>query len=325
MSHIPGVLFFWKDPERPIDMILLQSDQSKSFDNTLHHESPVMQHIINYPKNSRVVVSAPKGPGQHNFAFDNIGKTCSLSAHIANDISPQYADRNLASQRQTTNTAEPTTPDHKDDFVNEDLHVESDLEDDDSSNVVNMNSNGDNNVSEIELDASESIIEMDEDTRPFESPSPGNHLYMHIRNSMLSSASNTSSSLDADLDLLREATGSHMTWNQYKSDTHLFPDLQSMVLLAFVDGNNDMVSRRILKKILFAISLVLKLHEEAIQKKSHSKVNIQLPENKTTSAYINLPSVHVQFLAVNLKKARNMFSLSDRTPNQSICLQQGEK
>ncbi|OAD73924.1 hypothetical protein PHYBLDRAFT_168348 [Phycomyces blakesleeanus NRRL 1555(-)] len=32
MSHLPGVLFFWKDPERPIDMILLQSDQSKSFD-----------------------------------------------------------------------------------------------------------------------------------------------------------------------------------------------------------------------------------------------------------------------------------------------------
>ncbi|OAD73060.1 hypothetical protein PHYBLDRAFT_146372 [Phycomyces blakesleeanus NRRL 1555(-)] len=31
MSHLPGVLFFWKDPERPIDMILLQSDQSKSF------------------------------------------------------------------------------------------------------------------------------------------------------------------------------------------------------------------------------------------------------------------------------------------------------
>ncbi|OAD73963.1 hypothetical protein PHYBLDRAFT_64914 [Phycomyces blakesleeanus NRRL 1555(-)] len=31
MSHIPGVLFFWKDPERPIDMTLLQSDQSKSF------------------------------------------------------------------------------------------------------------------------------------------------------------------------------------------------------------------------------------------------------------------------------------------------------
>ncbi|OAD74329.1 hypothetical protein PHYBLDRAFT_144776 [Phycomyces blakesleeanus NRRL 1555(-)] len=31
MSHLPGVLFFWKDLERPIDMILLQSDQSKSF------------------------------------------------------------------------------------------------------------------------------------------------------------------------------------------------------------------------------------------------------------------------------------------------------
>ncbi|OAD80491.1 hypothetical protein PHYBLDRAFT_61543 [Phycomyces blakesleeanus NRRL 1555(-)] len=36
MSHLPGVLFFWKDPERPIDMILLQSDQSKSFGKEEH-------------------------------------------------------------------------------------------------------------------------------------------------------------------------------------------------------------------------------------------------------------------------------------------------
>ncbi|KAL0087533.1 hypothetical protein J3Q64DRAFT_1847691 [Phycomyces blakesleeanus] len=344
------------------DIVYFQAAKAvQAVHNTLHHESSVMQRIINYPKNSRVVVSAPKGPGQHNFAFDDIGKTCSLcgkdfdrvwnlrrhltkyhklATHIANDISPQYADRNLASQSQTTNTAEPTAPDHNDDSVNEDLHVESDLEDDDSSDVDDINSDGDDNVSEIELDAGESIIEMDEDTSPFESPSPGNHLYMHIRNSMLSSASNTSSSLDADLDLLREATGSHTTWNQYTSDTHPFPDLQSMVLLVFVDGDKDMVSRRILKKILFTISLVLKLHEEAIRKKSpfklprldallnyqtRKKSKIPLPENNTTSAYINLPSDHVRFLAANPKKARNMFSLPDRTPNHSICLQQGEK
>ncbi|OAD79667.1 hypothetical protein PHYBLDRAFT_162725 [Phycomyces blakesleeanus NRRL 1555(-)] len=31
MSHFPGVLFFWKDPKSPIDIILLQSDQSESF------------------------------------------------------------------------------------------------------------------------------------------------------------------------------------------------------------------------------------------------------------------------------------------------------
>ncbi|KAL0076383.1 C2H2-type zinc finger transcription factor [Phycomyces blakesleeanus] len=276
-----------------------------------------MQRIINYPKNSRVVVSAPKGPGQHNFAFDNIGKTCSLCGKDFDRV--WNLQRHLTKyHKQTTNTAKPTAPDHNDDSVNKDLHVESDLEDDNSSDVDDMNSDGDDNVSEIELNASESIIEMDEDTSPFESPSPDNHLYMHIRNSMLSSASNTSSSLDADLNLLREATRSHTTWNQYISDTHLFPDLQSMVLLAFVDGNNNMISRRILKKILFTISLVLKLHEEAIQKKSlfklprldallnyqtrkkskipvfpSTKVDIQLPENNIMSAYINLPSDHV--------------------------------
>ncbi|OAD67724.1 hypothetical protein PHYBLDRAFT_188963 [Phycomyces blakesleeanus NRRL 1555(-)] len=36
MSHLPGVLFFWKDLERPIDMILLQSDQSESFGKEEH-------------------------------------------------------------------------------------------------------------------------------------------------------------------------------------------------------------------------------------------------------------------------------------------------
>ncbi|OAD73250.1 hypothetical protein PHYBLDRAFT_168603 [Phycomyces blakesleeanus NRRL 1555(-)] len=36
MSHLPGVLFFWKDSERPIDMILLQSDQSESFGKEEH-------------------------------------------------------------------------------------------------------------------------------------------------------------------------------------------------------------------------------------------------------------------------------------------------
>ncbi|KAG2191772.1 hypothetical protein INT47_012822, partial [Mucor saturninus] len=36
MSHLPGVLSFWKDPERPIDMILLQSDQPESFGKEEH-------------------------------------------------------------------------------------------------------------------------------------------------------------------------------------------------------------------------------------------------------------------------------------------------
>ncbi|OAD74898.1 hypothetical protein PHYBLDRAFT_144251 [Phycomyces blakesleeanus NRRL 1555(-)] len=45
MSHLPGVLFFWKDLERPIDMILLQSDQSKSFEAW---ESGMAKTIKNY-------------------------------------------------------------------------------------------------------------------------------------------------------------------------------------------------------------------------------------------------------------------------------------
>ncbi|KAL0080422.1 hypothetical protein F4703DRAFT_1931386 [Phycomyces blakesleeanus] len=253
----------------------------------------------------------------------HITKYHKLATHIANDISSLYANRNLASQRQTTNIAEPTAPDHNDNSVNKDLHVESDLEDDDSSDVDDINNDGNGNVSEIELDAGESITKFDEDTSSFESP---------------------------NLDLLREATGLHTTWNQYTSDTHQFLDLQSMVLLAFVDGNNDMISCRILKKILLTISFVFKLHKEAIQKKSlfklsrldallnyqtrkkskisvfpFTKVDIQLPKNKTMSAYINWPSDHIQFLAANPKKARNMFFLPDHTPNQSICLQQDEK
>ncbi|OAD80094.1 hypothetical protein PHYBLDRAFT_59137 [Phycomyces blakesleeanus NRRL 1555(-)] len=63
MSHLPGVLFFWKDLERPIDMILLQSDQSKSFAQkrkvllTLNNFSG---HIVDYtPTNVELLFLSP--------------------------------------------------------------------------------------------------------------------------------------------------------------------------------------------------------------------------------------------------------------------------
>ncbi|OAD78066.1 hypothetical protein PHYBLDRAFT_164944 [Phycomyces blakesleeanus NRRL 1555(-)] len=58
MSHIPGVLFFWKDPERPIDMTLLQSDQSKSFGAWENgHTCPERDNYLT--KVSRMAVRSP--------------------------------------------------------------------------------------------------------------------------------------------------------------------------------------------------------------------------------------------------------------------------
>ncbi|OAD71822.1 hypothetical protein PHYBLDRAFT_72696 [Phycomyces blakesleeanus NRRL 1555(-)] len=167
---------------------------------------------------------------------------------------------------------------------------------------------------------------------------------------MMSSVTNLNSPVDEDVDWLNSLLGSCLTWNSNTSTTHPFPDLQSMVLLALVDGDNNMFSCRILKKILFTIRLVLKLQEEAItngspfklsrldallnyQSRKKSKlpvltsipVTIDLLKNKSVLAYVNMPSDHLKLLATNPVKAKSMFAMPDHMPDQFVCLQQGKK
>ncbi|KAL0073066.1 hypothetical protein F4703DRAFT_1975534 [Phycomyces blakesleeanus] len=191
---------------------------------------------------------------------------------------------------------------------------------------------------------------MEEVSHALDDAGPANFLYAHIRDSMMSSVTNLNSPVDEDVDWLNSLLGSCLTWNSNTSTTHPFPDLQSMVLLALVDSDNNMFSCRILKKILFTIRLVLKLQEEAItngspfklsrldallnyQSRKKSKlpvltstpVTIDLLKNKSVLAYVNMPSDHLKLLATNPVKAKSMFAMPDHMPDQFVCLQQGKK
>ncbi|OAD78451.1 C2H2-type zinc finger transcription factor [Phycomyces blakesleeanus NRRL 1555(-)] len=127
-----------------------------------------------------------------------------------------------------------------------------------------------------------------------------------------------------------------------------FHNLPTMILFAFIDGDNDMISQQMLKKILLAMNLIIKIQQETpigrifklprldallnYQARKKSKMPVfpsqrisVFGSNGNTFAHIHLPSDHLRFLMANPKKSKLISSMPDRIPNQSICLEQGEK
>ncbi|KAL0077270.1 hypothetical protein F4703DRAFT_1883021 [Phycomyces blakesleeanus] len=124
-----------------------------------------------------------------------------------------------------------------------------------------------------------------------------------------------------------------------------FCDLQTMILFAFINGDNDMISQQMLKKILLAMNLISKIQQETpigrtfklpcldallnyqARKKSKMPVfpsqRISVPgSNRNAFAHINLPPNHLRFRMANPKKSKLISFMPDCTPNQSICLEQ---
>ncbi|KAL0074303.1 C2H2-type zinc finger transcription factor [Phycomyces blakesleeanus] len=54
-------------------------------------------------------------------------------------------------------------------------------------------------------------------------------------------------------------------------------------------------------------------------------LDVTLSDSTKFTASLNLPSEHIKLLAANPIKSKSIFSLPDRMPNQSVCLQQGAK
>ncbi|KAL0084760.1 hypothetical protein F4703DRAFT_1794121 [Phycomyces blakesleeanus] len=54
-------------------------------------------------------------------------------------------------------------------------------------------------------------------------------------------------------------------------------------------------------------------------------LDVTLSDSTKVTVFLNLPSEHIKLLAADPIKSKSIFSLPDRTPNQSVCLQQGEK
>ncbi|KAL0081440.1 hypothetical protein F4703DRAFT_1866900 [Phycomyces blakesleeanus] len=134
----------------------------------------------------------------------------------------------------------------------------------------------------------------------------------------------------------------------YPTSCYPFRDLQAMILFAFINGDNDMISQQMLKKILLAINLIIKIQQETpigrtfkfprldallnYQTRKKSKMPVFPSQRISVSgsngnafAHINLPSNHLRFLMANPKKSKLISSMPDHTPNQLICLEQGEK
>ncbi|OAD68830.1 hypothetical protein PHYBLDRAFT_149841 [Phycomyces blakesleeanus NRRL 1555(-)] len=124
-----------------------------------------------------------------------------------------------------------------------------------------------------------------------------------------------------------------------------FCNLQTMILFAFINGDNDMIFQQMLKKILLAMNLIIKIQQETpigrtfklshldaflnyqARKKSKTPVfpsqRISVPgSNGNAFTHINLPSNHLRFLMANPKKSKLISSMPNHTPNQSICLEQ---
>ncbi|OAD74568.1 C2H2-type zinc finger transcription factor [Phycomyces blakesleeanus NRRL 1555(-)] len=134
----------------------------------------------------------------------------------------------------------------------------------------------------------------------------------------------------------------------YPTSCYPFRDLQAMILFAFINGDNDMISQQMLKKILLAINLIIKIQQETPIGRTfkfsrldallnyQARKKFKMPvfpsqrisvsgSNGNVFAHINLPSNHLRFLMANPKKSKLISSMPNHTPNQLICLEQGEK
>ncbi|SAL97269.1 hypothetical protein [Absidia glauca] len=127
-----------------------------------------------------------------------------------------------------------------------------------------------------------------------------------------------------------------------------FNNLQSMVHLSFIFGGDDMVSRRMMQKVLYLIVLILKIADkyrdsdavfrlptlDSLYNFETQKKN-QVPTLTTTEVtlagsiprtfFMNLPSTYLKQLVANPVRCRQISALPDYTPNQVSSLQQGLK
>ncbi|KAI9028882.1 hypothetical protein CLU79DRAFT_736546 [Phycomyces nitens] len=150
-------------------------------------------------------------------------------------------------------------------------------------------------------------------------------------------------------------------WNRSVPPFFPFQNLQTLVLQAFVDGDDSMISVSMLTKIMYTINLLFELKKKADEAKAEfklpkvgtllnyqhnkfnkvplfpttvKKVTIKATSNlgsgitgqeKTVDCHFNLPSDHIRLLLANPQKAPYLSALPDFTEDQCLSVQQGEK
>ncbi|KAI7891101.1 uncharacterized protein EV154DRAFT_91175 [Mucor mucedo] len=152
---------------------------------------------------------------------------------------------------------------------------------------------------------------------------------------------------------------SGVEWNNFVESNYPFNTTQNFVLQALVNGDDDQLSRRQLKKMLYTMNLLLKLKDNAVeenrsfelpaldnlwnyQSRKGNNIPVFKTDTKTTTVkafnklqnkdemverkvFLNLPSEHIRLATSNPTKASKITKLPDHTPDQSLDLHQGKK
>ena len=311
----------------------------------------------NFPQHA-LRVPRPTLPGQINFSLVSLVRQCPVCGYSSNRLT--NFRRHLRKKHGFTDPAIQATLDEQDRSVleereQEETNLDSAVEDvEDVPADVDVADDVDVDVAGVDsLDAGDDYTELlgidyfEKCTSFFES----NIMFIEILGGYTSVSSDEEENMfEEELDDFQIQMEEHVNWNRNTTDCHPFPDLQSLVLLALVDGDNDLMSRRVLKKILHAINLILVLKDRALQSNATFKlpslnsllkfqnnkkneipkfrsveVNVEASPTELIPATVNLPSEHLKLLMANPLQSTKICSIPDRTVNQSICLQQGRK
>ncbi|SAL95007.1 hypothetical protein [Absidia glauca] len=128
-------------------------------------------------------------------------------------------------------------------------------------------------------------------------------------------------------------------------NAHPFPNLQTLLFHALIYGDDDLVSRRIMQKVLYLVGVLMKLFAKSQgefklpkldtlynfdKRKSNkipalttTKVSVNGPNPK--SYHLILPSTYLKLLVADPIRCKGISALPDYTPNQLVSLQQGQK
>ncbi|OAD69439.1 C2H2-type zinc finger transcription factor [Phycomyces blakesleeanus NRRL 1555(-)] len=296
----------------------------------------------------RVLVPTSRQPGQYNFSLAEAGKICT---HCKKDFKSLWnLKRHLEEYHHIYETLpnveayvgaalqnQLNTDQSNKDSISENGIFESDFDEDITEfNVI------DSDVSDTEISDESENENNNRQNGNFADLGTGNYLYEVILSSITMSAESISSLVEEDIDVFANGVLSFENLESFVPKNYPSKDLQTMIMLALIDSDNDMLSRRIIRKILFTMNLVFKLQKEAIntkvpftlprldallnfqkRKKSimpvfKSKiVKFDLSDSTQMEVCFNLSSEHLKLLAANPKTSKKIFSLPDQTPDQA--------
>lgn len=226
---------------------------------------------------------------------------------------------------------------------------------DDDYSEQGSNSDGFETCSEFDddLDLEYTNDSNDEAEDDDDEPVDGTAFITYRLQSLVNDSADPAAMVENDMEMIMEIDESIERWNHGVHNSFPFNDMATMVLHTLVNGDDKVISRTTMKKIHYAICVLLKLQKSygdsgrqfnmpsinAIFNYKQHNVN-DIPEFKTSEMVIetstkngtiehrvpmNLPSKHIELLVADPIRSAQTSTLPDHTPNQLLGPQQGEK